>query len=470
MMGQKKFNMKQHHTLCLDDFVKPGNLYRKIDEVIDFSFIYDLAKPLYSHTGHSSLDPVVFFKIELVGFLEGIHEDRALERRLNDSFAIRWFLGYDLDEALPVHSSISRTRKDRITLELYQAVFDQLLTLCHTHQLVKGAHQSIDSTLLKANASLDSAEALRPKVVEHYKKVTASNVSGAQEEQPKTKPPAPHPPLRRDCEAKVTKKPGFFSALYYRASASVDSQYGIVTHAQVDDANQNDVVLLEPIVQNTRKSLKALRLSLESVSLDSGYYSGENIHFLDQEKITGYLPPNREKNPEGLLTKDQFRYVPDKDQFLCPQDKVLTFRSHARQPHIKRYQAHPRDCALCLKKSLCTAGKARTVQRSIYEPMIEAARLRYETPQGKEAMKLRRIQAEGIYARLKEQLKFRKCYALGLENAKKKFLMACSVLNLKKLLTALSPLANQAALTFHRFLNFFKEQLALNQNLLLSTP
>jgi transposase len=91
MMGRKKFNMKAHHNLCLDDLVSPGDLYRKIDGAVDFGFIYDLGKECYSHTGQPSLDPVVFFKIELVGFLEGIHEDRALERRIKDSLAIRWW-------------------------------------------------------------------------------------------------------------------------------------------------------------------------------------------------------------------------------------------------------------------------------------------------------------------------------------------------------------------------------------------
>ena len=78
MMGRKKFNMKAHHNLCLDDLVSPGDLYRKIDDAIDFGFVYDLGKECYSHTGQPSLDPVVFFKIELVGFLEGIHEARSL--------------------------------------------------------------------------------------------------------------------------------------------------------------------------------------------------------------------------------------------------------------------------------------------------------------------------------------------------------------------------------------------------------
>ncbi len=213
MMGQKN-SMKEYHHLSLDDLVSPNDLYRKIDGTIDFSFIYDLAKEYYSHTGQPSLDPAVFFKIELIGFLEGIHEDRALQRRIKDSLAIRWFLGYDLDEAPPVYSTISRTRKDRISRTVYQAVFDHILGICIRHQLVKGHHQSIDSTLLKANTSLDSLEALQPRVLAHYEKMTASNPSEdfPQDPGPNLLQPSSSQPMRRDSEAKIAKKPGFPSA------------------------------------------------------------------------------------------------------------------------------------------------------------------------------------------------------------------------------------------------------------------
>jgi len=93
MMGQRTFNMKQHHQLCLDDLVAPNHIYRKIDQTIDFKFIYDLAKPYFSHTGQPSLDPVVFFKIELVSFIEGLHEDRgfgAAPSRFSGDSLVSW--------------------------------------------------------------------------------------------------------------------------------------------------------------------------------------------------------------------------------------------------------------------------------------------------------------------------------------------------------------------------------------------
>ena len=436
MMGQKKFDMKKHNQLCLDDLVAPGHLYRKIEGIIDFTFIYDLAKPYYSHTGQPSLDPVVFFKIELVSFLEGLHEDRALERRLRDSLAIRWFLGYDLDESLPVHSTISRTRKDRMVTELYEAVFNKILDLCIRHQLVKGSHQSIDSTLLKANACLQSLDFLQPKVREHYKKSTGSELPKSEKEK-KTRPNPPWfmRPFRRDPEAKVTKKPGFRAAPYYKASTAVDSANAIITHTQVDEASKNDSELLQPIAVEVKKRLNQQGLSLQSVATDKGFYSAENLKSLSDESITAYMTPRRLTTKQGDYSREHFRYDKQKDRFICPEGKPLYFRQIDDElSHLRRYRAQEKDCLGCSKKSLCTKGKARTISLSIHEDLIRGALKRSETEESKKLHRLRNIQAEGSFAQLKEILKFKKLYSLGITNAQKKFMMGCAVINLKKLL------------------------------------
>jgi len=456
--------MKQYHNLSLDDLVSPNDLYRKIDEAIDFSFIHDLAKESYSHTGQPSLDPIVFFKIELVGFLEGIHEDRALERRIKDSLAIRWFLGYDLDETLPVHSTISRTRRDRISKTVYQAVFDYILGICIRHQLVKGHHQSIDSTLLKANASLNSLEALQPKVLAHYEKIMASNSSEDSPQDPSSNPPqvSSSKPMRRDPEAKIAKKPGFPRALYYKASTSVDETCGVITHAQVDDGSKNDAELFKPIVSRTKKRMESLGLSFQSLGADQGFYSAENLKFLDQERLTGYLPVRFQPNNTGGFDRSRFRYDFEKDQFVCPGGKILKFKQyHSQYPHQKKYQAREKDCRLCPQKPQCTSVKFRTIQRSIHDDLIQAAIQRCQSQEGGKAELLRQTQAEGAYAHIKEILKFRKLYSLGLENARKKFLMACSVINLKKLLQVPRWLNERFCQLSSQFFALFKERTRL---------
>jgi transposase len=452
MMGQRKFNMKTHHNLCLDDLVSPNDLYRKIDGLIDFSFIYELAKESYSHTGQPSLDPAVFFKIELVGFLEGIHEDRALERRIKDSLAIRWFLGYDLDDPLPVHSTISRTRKERISKVIYQAVFDHMLGLCIRHQLVKGNHQSIDSTLLKANASLDSLEVLQPKVLAHYEKAVGVNHS---ESKDKYSESASSKSLRRDQEAQATKKPGFLGAAYYKASAGVDEACGIITHAQVDDGNKNDAELLKPIVTTLKDRLSKNGFCFQSVATDKGYYSAENLKFLNDEELIAHIPPRLQPNNTGGFDRHKFRYHPDKDEFTCPEGKVLKFRQlSAGWPHLKKYRSREKDCRLCPQKPFCTPGNARTLQRSIHDDLIQIALERAKSKEGIEASLRRQIQAEGTFANLKGVLKFKKLYSLGLESARKRFLMGCAVVNLKKLIRFLCCFR----LFFSQILYSFKEQ------------
>jgi len=452
MMGRKKFDMKQYHNLSLDNLVSPHELYRKIEEAVNFSFIYDLAKEAYSHTGQPSLDPVVFFKIELVGFLEGIHEDRALERRMKDSLAIRWFLGYDLDETMPVHSTISRARKDRISKTVYQAVFDHILGICIRHQLVKGHHQSIDSTLLKANASLESLEMLQPKVLEHYKKTIGLNISES------TAPPSAMRHQRRDPEAKAAKKPGFPGAAYYKGSACVDEACGIITHAQVDDANKNDAELLKPIVQNVKERLTEQRLPFCSLATDKGFYSAENLKWLSDQSLTAYMTPRILVTLKGDFARDKFRYDAQKDQFICPEGKRLYFRQIDQElPHLRRYRAHEKDCRACSQKTLCTKGKARTLQFSIYEDLIAQAFQRSKSVAAKAFDRLRRIQAEGTFANLKEVLKFKKLYSLGRETASKRFLMGCAVINLKKLLDALTDLrlvVQQTLQNFNERFNF----------------
>jgi transposase len=110
MMGYRRFAPKLYYQLSLDRLVPQDHLLRHIAEVIDFSFVYPLARPCYSHTGQPSVDPVVLFKALLIGYLYGITSERRLMEEIQVNLAYRWFLGYDLDEAIPDHSVLSKAR------------------------------------------------------------------------------------------------------------------------------------------------------------------------------------------------------------------------------------------------------------------------------------------------------------------------------------------------------------------------
>ena len=124
---------------------------------MDLDFLYPLTKGYYGASGQKSIDPVVFFKLCLVGYLENIISDRDLVRHSGMRLDILYFLGYDIDEELPWHSTISRTRQ-LFPETVFEEVFAQVLSMCVDKGMVSGHTQAIDSAPVKANASMDSLE------------------------------------------------------------------------------------------------------------------------------------------------------------------------------------------------------------------------------------------------------------------------------------------------------------------------
>jgi transposase len=159
MQGHKQFPDRAVLRFRLSERVSRHHLYRRLAELLDWSFLYEQTRDLYGHTGQPSLDPVVFFKLVLVGHLENLVSDRRLVEHCALRLDILYFLGYDIDEDLPWHSTISRTRQ-LYPAAVFEHLFDQVFAQCLAAGLVVGQTQAIDSAPVKANASLDS---LRPK-------------------------------------------------------------------------------------------------------------------------------------------------------------------------------------------------------------------------------------------------------------------------------------------------------------------
>ena len=134
--------------------------YQRLNQVLDThafdAFVEAQCAPFYAATvGRPSLLPGTYFRLLLIGYFEGIDSERGIAWRTADSLALRGFLGLDLDEAPPEHSTISRTRR-LIDLETHRAVFTWILQVLATTDLVKGQTIGIDATTLEANAALRS--------------------------------------------------------------------------------------------------------------------------------------------------------------------------------------------------------------------------------------------------------------------------------------------------------------------------
>src|SRR3712207_5681620 len=141
--------------LSLEDLVLEDHFYRRLEAALDLSFVRDLVEPLYAKGGRPSVDPVVFFKLQLIMFFEDLRSERQLIETASLNLAHRWYLGYALDEALPDHSSLTRIRQ-RLGIDLFQRFFEHVVDLCQEAGLVWGRELYVDATKVEANADFDS--------------------------------------------------------------------------------------------------------------------------------------------------------------------------------------------------------------------------------------------------------------------------------------------------------------------------
>src|SRR4051794_28386290 len=142
-------------AVSLENLVPHDNLYRHLETKLDLGFVRGWVQELYAERGRPSIDPVVFFKLQLIMFFEGIRSERQLIETASLHLAHRWYLGYTLDEALPDHSSLTRIRQ-RLGVGIFQRFFEQVMDLCQEAGLVWGRELYVDATKVEANAGIPS--------------------------------------------------------------------------------------------------------------------------------------------------------------------------------------------------------------------------------------------------------------------------------------------------------------------------
>jgi len=148
MMGTKVRSFSPlPRDISLEDLVPQDHFYRRLQARLDLSFVRDLVGPLYARGGRPSVDPVVFFKLLLVMFFEDLCSERQLMRAVADRLSLRWYVGYDLYEPLPDHSSLTRIM-ERYGLRVFRGFFERSVQECFDAGLVRGEELFIDATIV----------------------------------------------------------------------------------------------------------------------------------------------------------------------------------------------------------------------------------------------------------------------------------------------------------------------------------
>lgn len=258
-------------------------------------FVEELCRPFYAkRQGRPSLPPAVYFRLLMIGYFEGIDSERGIAWRLADSLTLREFLGYELSEKTPDHSTLSRNRR-LISLEVHQEVFAWVLTVLGREGLLKGKTLGVDATTLEANAALRSI--VRRDSGESYQDFLVRLAKSSGIETPTREDLARLDRRRKgkgsnqewrhpfDPDARIAKMKDGRTHLAHKAEHAVDIETGAVVAVTLQPADRGDTSSLENTLDEALENLAvaaadetaAKRMSqapLSELVADRGYHSG----------------------------------------------------------------------------------------------------------------------------------------------------------------------------------------------------
>ncbi len=442
MFHSRKERQNELEMVTIEELVPQDHLLRKIDQYIDFSFVTEKVRPYYSpDNGRPSLDPLVLFKMMFVGYLYGIRSERELERQIQTNVAYRWFLGLNLTDSVPHHSTISWNRRTRFKgTDIFQEIFDEIVFQAMTHRMVGGRVLYSDSTHLKANAN---KKKLTKKEVEIETADYIEELNEAVEEDRMKhgkKPLKAKKVVKQTKEIKVSdtdpesgylyrenKPEGFF----YLDHRTTDLKNNIITDVHVTPGNVHDS---KPYLARLDRQVERFGFELEAVGLDAGYLTAPICHGLSKRNIFGVIAHRRYQTRKGFLPKWKYKYDSERDVYVCPEGQELPYATTDRYGyrHYKSTAIHCRSCPL-LSKCTESRNSQKTISRHVWEEDKEQVRLNRLSNEGKWIYRMRKEKVERSFADSKELHGLRYCRLRGLQNVQEQALLTAACQNMKKI-------------------------------------
>jgi transposase len=463
VLSEKPRHFKTHLAVSLEDLVPQDNLYRRLEARLDLSFVRDLVRECYAPSmGRPSIDPVVFFKLQLIMFFEGIRSERQLMETVSLNLAHRWYLGYDLDEAMPDHSSLTKIRQ-RYGLETFQRFFEQIVELCIEAGLVWGEEVYFDSTKVKANASTDG---LLPRFYveakQHMQGLFAEGQSADASSEPDEGSPARRWPgslvekydgtrltdrTRYIRLADVWVSPTDPDATLLSPLGGYTNKLGYHTHYVVDGGKARIILAClvtpasihddAPMLDLVRWARFRWQIRPRIAVGDGRYGTTPNIVGLEMDGVRAYLPRHAQHKRRKIYPLEMFHYDAEEDCYTCPQGHKLRRGSYNKADRKWIYYTSNTICKACPVRPACTTSKrgVRMIQRSVFQEFLDRAQAYRETEAYQKAMGKRKVWVEPLFGEAKQWHEARKFRLRRLEKVNIAALMIASGQNIKRLIS-----------------------------------
>lgn len=435
--------------VTLDQLVPKDHLLRKIDRVIDFSFIHELTAPLYcADNGRPPLDPTLMFKALFVGYLFGVRSERQLVREIEVNVAYRWFPRLKLTDTVFDASTLSQNRRRRYQDEtIAQGIFDRIVEQAIRAGLVDGTVLYTDSTHLKANANKakfdltvvaksradywdDLDAAVDQDRAAHGKRPLKAKQRQPPEKQTKVS--------RTDPDSGYMVRDGKPKGFFYLDHRTVDAAHAIITDSHATPANVHDSIVY---LGRLDRQVERFGFGVAAVGLDAGYASPGIAKGLEERAIrgvTGYRNPTPPK--PGMMRKSAFTFEAQADAYRCPQGQVLAYATTDRTGY-RHYKSDPDICRQCplLASRTTSANATRLITRHVWQDARERNDANRLTAWGKAIYRRRKETVERSFADAKQLHGHRYARYRSLTRMRVQCLLAAAAQNIKKIALCLSP-------------------------------
>lgn len=450
MQGCKHFEPRLFYQVSLNQLVPAEHPVRRLAAVLDFSWVRSATASNYSNTGKPSIDPVVIAKLLLLGFLHNMQSERQLMREVQVNLAYRWYLGYDLDESIPDHSVLSKARR-RLGLNFFEQLFEYILRCCQRAGLVKGENVLLDSTVVEADASLDSITTLRYKPAEYWKQLenTAESENAAHKypqelpepsmghKRPRSKRTCDEKYSRTDPQASLHRRPGKEPKLAYKTHFLADEQEGVVTAVASSAASVDDTAMVGELVEQHERRCGRPQRAVG----DHLYGSQDCLGYLQDRQIETVIHQRKGGNKHGGLDKSEFHYDAQEDVYHCPGGQRLRRRRTQKKYRKAFYSCEPQLCQGCPLRAACVSSDSSQAVRQVTRfdtPYAERAQAACRSGIGKRLLKKRQTCMEGLFGQAKNWHGLKRAHWRGLWKMQIQSLLTAMVLNVKKLLLAVT--------------------------------
>lgn len=480
---------------CIGDFISGDHICNLVITVVNRINVHEIEKKYKNQPGNPAYPRRMLLRLLVQASIDGVWSSRKIDKLTQENVIYMYLSGNEK----PDFRTLCNFRRDN--KRLIETVFKETVIIARELSILKLGYLATDGTKIKANASNDntlSKDELNElqSIIEHGIEIDAKEDEYYGDKRGDELPPELN--TQEKIEKKIEELEKIRDSKLKRAAKNIIKQHALSNNQQkerieetlkkaeenIKESGQNAISLtdsesrfmdnkknrielsfnsqitsdydsgiivandvtqdctdhhqLQPQIEKTEETVGKLHSDVK-IGFDNGYFSGVNLHYLEEKGLDAYIPDSKRaskikgnKLKNNSFSKDLFNYDEDKDQFICPNGEVLSKKGKYKYNGKQKHVYYGANCRNCLFRSECAGkNKIRMITSDGYEGERRRMVAKMNSDKGKEEYKKRAVAVEWIFGNIKHNMKFREFITRGVENVRTEHHLVCLAHNLK---------------------------------------